>query len=121
MIVKKEVLLHPKNKSNWAISQNSTTCMMLSIIHASYLDDYKIALSFNNNKMGVANLKDLIFTDHRAPFLMLLNENEFKQFNIEHDTIVWKNGLDLAPKFLFFITFKESPEFQTQFQTWGYL
>jgi hypothetical protein len=38
--------------------------------------------------MGVANLKDLIFTDHRAPFLMLRNENEFKQFNIEHDTIV---------------------------------
>jgi hypothetical protein len=36
-----------KNESNWAISQNSTTCMMLSIIHASYLDDYKIALSFN--------------------------------------------------------------------------
>jgi hypothetical protein len=110
-----------KNESNWAISQNFTACMMLSIIHASYLDDYKIALSFNNNKMGVANLKDLIFTDHRAPFLMLLNENEFKQFNIEHDTIVWKNGLDLAPEFLFFITFKESPEFQHQFQAWGHL
>ena len=94
---------------------------MLGIIHASYLDDYRIALSFNNNKMGIANLKDLIFTDHRAPFLMLRNENEFKQFNIEHDTIVWKNGLDLAPEFLFFITFKESPEFQTQFQAWGYL
>ena len=79
MIVRKEVLLHPKNKSNWAISQNSTTCMILSIICASYLDDYKIALSFNNNKMGVANLKDVIFTDHRSPFLMLRNENEFKQ------------------------------------------
>ena len=95
--------------------------MMLSIIHASYLDDYKIALSFNNNKKGIANLKDIIFTDHRAPFLMLRNENEFKQFNIEHDTIVWKNGLDLAPEFLFFIRFKESPEFQHQFKAWGYL
>jgi hypothetical protein len=94
--------------------------MTLSIIDASYLDDYKIALSFNNKK-GIANLKDIIFTDHRAPFLMLRNENEFKQFNIEHETIVWKNGLDLAPEFLFFITFKESPEFQHQFQAWGHL
>jgi hypothetical protein len=94
--------------------------MTLSIIDASYLDDYKIALSFNNKK-GIANLKDIIFTDHRAPFLMLRNENEFKQFNIEHETIVWKNGLDLAPEFLFFIIFKESPEFQNQFKAWGYL
>ena len=95
--------------------------MMLSVIDASYLDDYKIALSFNNKKMGVANLRDVIFNDNRVPFLELRDENEFKKFKIEHDTIVWENGLDLAPEFLFFVAFKGLPEFQTQFKAWGYL
>ncbi len=94
--------------------------MMLSVIDAHYLGDYKIALSFDNDKTGVANLYDVIFNDNRMPFSELRDENEFKKFKIEHDTIVWENGLDLAPEFLFFVTFKESPEFQNQIKAWGY-
>jgi hypothetical protein len=93
---------------------------MLSIIDAVYLGDYKIALSFNDKNAGVADLHDIIFNDNRAPFSELRDENEFAKFKIEHDTIVWENGLDLAPEFLFFVTFKESREFQNQFQVWGY-
>jgi hypothetical protein len=92
----------------------------ISIIDAIYLGDYKIALSFNDKNAGVADLHTIIFADNRVPFLTLRNENEFKKFKIEHDTIVWENGLDLAPEFLFFVTFKESPEFQNQFKAWGY-
>jgi hypothetical protein len=95
--------------------------MMLSVINANYLGDYKIALSFNNEKNGIADLHDVIFTDSRAPFLTLRDENEFKKFNIKHGTIVWENGLDLAPEFLFFVVFQEISEFQPQFKQWGYL
>lgn len=93
---------------------------MLSIIDAIYLGNYKIAVSFNTKNAGVVDLHEVIFTDNRAPFLTLRNENEFAKFKIEHDTVVWENGLDLAPEFLFFVAFKESPEFQNQFKTWGY-
>lgn len=95
--------------------------MMLGVIDAVYLGNYKIALSFNDKKTGVADLRDVIFNDNRMPFLTLRDENEFKKFKMEHDTIVWESGLDLAPEFLFFVTFKESPEFQNQFKQWGYL
>ena len=94
--------------------------MMLSVIDANYLGDYKIALMFNDKNTGIANLHDVIFDDNRVPFSELRDENEFKKFKIEHDTLVWESGLDLAPEFLFFVTFKESPEFQNQFKAWGY-
>jgi hypothetical protein len=94
--------------------------MMLSVINAVYLGDYKIALSFNDKKSGVADLRSVIFTDNRMPFSELCDENEFKKFKIAHDTLVWENGLDLAPEFLFFVVFKESSEFQQLFKTWGY-
>lgn len=94
---------------------------MLSVINAVYLDDYKIALRFNDKKSGVADLHPVIFVDNREPFSMLRNENEFKKFKIEHQTLVWENGLDLAPEFLFFITFKACSEFQNQFEQWGYI
>ncbi len=93
--------------------------MMLSVIDATYLGDYKIILMFNDKNTGVANLRDVMFIDNRVPFLELRDENEFKKFKIEHDTLVWENSLDLAPEFLFFEAFKKSPEFQEQFKTWG--
>jgi hypothetical protein len=93
---------------------------MLAVIDASYFGDYKIALVFNDKNTGVANLRDVIFTDNRVPFSELRDENEFKKFKIEHDTLVWESGLDLAPEFLFFVTFKKSPEYQEQFKAWGY-
>jgi hypothetical protein len=94
--------------------------MILAVIDASYFGDYKIALVFNDKNTGVANLRDVIFTDNRVLFSELRNENEFKKFKIEHDTLVWENGLDLAPEFLFFVTFKKSPKYQEQFKEWGY-
>jgi hypothetical protein len=42
--------------------------MMLSIIDATYLGDYKIVLMFNDKNTGVANLRDVMFIDNRVPF-----------------------------------------------------
>ncbi len=94
---------------------------MLSITNAIYLGNYRIFLSFNDGNSGEANLYDVIFSDLRLPFLPLREENEFKKFKLEHQTLVWSDELDLAPEFLFFITFRNHPEFQSQFKTWGYI
>ena len=39
----------------------------------------------------------------------------------ELETIVWPNGADLAPEYVYFQAFKEDPDLQSQFKQWGYI
>jgi Protein of unknown function (DUF2442) len=94
---------------------------MLSVTSAKYLGDYKVTLSFDNGKIGTVNLREVIFNDKRSIFLELQKEDEFKKFKIDRNTLIWSNGLDLAPEFLFFVTFKKEIEFQDKFKEWGYV
>ena len=93
---------------------------MLAINEAKYAGNYCITLEFNNGKKGLANLKDTIFNDKRPIFSGLKDESNFKDFNVEHGTLVWSNELDLASEYLFYIAFKDDPELQDQFKQWGY-
>lgn len=73
---------------------------MLSVTNATYLGHYTLKLAFNNGTTGTANLHDAIFNDHRAIFLELRDKKVFQKFSVAHHTVVWENGLDLAPEFL---------------------
>ena len=74
---------------------------MVYISDAKYIDSYRIHLKFSNQKEGILDLKDIIFNDHRSIFKELIDLQKFKKFKIAADTIVWENGLDLAPEFLY--------------------
>jgi hypothetical protein len=74
---------------------------VIYVIHAKYLEDYKIHVQFNDKKEGIIDLKDTIFKDHRPIFKELTNLSLFKNLHVDKDTIVWSNGLDLAPEFLY--------------------
>lgn len=73
---------------------------MISVILANYIKDYKIRVAFNDGKSGVIDLASTLKNDHRKTFQELLDKEKFKHFKIDADTIVWDNGLDLAPEFL---------------------
>jgi len=74
---------------------------MVWIKEAKYVEDYKIHVTFNNGESGVIDLKEVIYNDKRSLFRELVDIMKFRQFEVDFDTIVWGNGLDLAPEFLY--------------------
>jgi len=94
--------------------------MFLHVTSAKYLEDYRIEVSFNNGREGIADLSDAL---NGKVFEALKNKTKFSSFVIdkELDTIVWSNGADLAPEYIFFQAFKNEPELQNKFKEWGYL
>jgi len=73
--------------------------MIPHVVKAKYKKDYQIWLKFNDGSEGVVDLKDQLFGEM---FESLRDKKRFKSFRVdpELETIVWKNGADLAPEFL---------------------
>jgi len=94
--------------------------MFLHVKEAKYLRDYRIEISFNNGKTGIADLSDTL---EGEIFLPLKNIKEFSSFEVDKElaTIVWPNGADLAPEYLYFQAFKDDKDLEAQFKKWGYL
>jgi hypothetical protein len=74
--------------------------MFLHVKEAQYLHDYVVWLRFNDGATGEVDLKDELTGDVFSP---LRDQREFQKFRVdpELETIVWENGADLAPEFLY--------------------
>lgn len=94
--------------------------MILHVTDAKYLKDYLIEVTFNDGKKGIADLSQSL---QGTVFGSLKNKKIFSQFKVDHelDTIVWPNGADFAPEYLYFQAFKNNQELQLQFKKWGYV
>ena len=94
--------------------------MFLHVTEARYLNAYCIEVAFNNGKKGIADLVDAL----KGPvFESLKSPEAFASFKVDPDleTIVWENGADLAPEYIYYQTFKNEASLQTQFKEWGYV
>ena len=94
---------------------------MLEINRAEYAGNYCLDVTFNNGDSANVDLKESIFNDKRPIFEKLRNLDNFKNFKLNHNTVVWMDELDLAPEFLFYLAFKNNQELQQQFKEWGYI
>ena len=94
--------------------------MFLHVTNAKYIKDYKIEVSFNDGRQGVADLTPALTGPLFEP---LKNKEKFADMRVdkELDTIVWPNGADLAPEYIYFQAFRYEPELQSQFKQWGYI
>ena len=94
--------------------------MFLNIKEAKYLNDYKVEVSFNNGESGIA---DLLPALKGNLFSSLKDKSLFSKLKVDEElsTIVWENGLDLAPEYIYFQAFKEKERLQKQFKEWGYI
>ena len=74
--------------------------MFLHVREAKYIADYCIWLRFNDGAKGEIDLSKEL---EGEVFGLLKGIELFKKFSIDPDieTIVWENGADLAPEFLY--------------------
>ncbi len=94
--------------------------MFLHITQAKYIADYKIEVCFNNGRKGIADLFEAL---KGGLFESLKNKKNFSSFVVDQEleTIVWSNGVDLAPEYIYYIAFKHDESLHPQFKQWGYL
>ena len=73
--------------------------MVSRLVHAEYLRDYRIRVTFDDGLEGVIDLAGDLWGEVFEP---LKNIDVFQQFSVdtELDTIVWPTGADLAPEFI---------------------
>jgi hypothetical protein len=74
--------------------------MFLHVKEARHVRDYVIWLRFNDGVTGEVDLKNELNGEVFAP---LRHHREFQKFRVdtELETVVWENGADLAPEFLY--------------------
>jgi hypothetical protein len=74
--------------------------MFPRVINANYIKNYEIEFLFDDEKSGIIDLKNELYGEM---FEQLNDIKSFRAFSINHDihTIVWENGADLAPEFLY--------------------
>lgn len=78
------------------------------VTEATYLSAYRIHVKFNDGTEGAVDLEETIVNDHRAIFKALKEREQFKRFKVDADTLVWENGLNLAPEYLYALTAKKA-------------
>jgi len=80
--------------------RNNSNTIFLHVKEAKYLHDYVIWLRFNDGAEGEIDLRDELEGEMFEP---LKDLDKFRRFCVdpELETIVWENGADLAPEFLY--------------------
>ena len=93
--------------------------MFLHITAVIYLHEYRLDVVFDNGRRGVVDLRGAL---NGKMFEPLRELSLFAQVAIdpELETVVWPNGADFAPEYLYFLAFRDDPALQEQFQRWGY-
>lgn len=94
--------------------------MFLHVTEARYINNYQVELRFNNGRQGIADLTSAL---NGPMFEPLKDLAEFAKIRVdaELETVVWPNGADFAPEYLYYQAFKNDAELQEQFEQWGYI
>ena len=68
---------------------------IISIQNAKYLQDYKIALKFNDNKENIVDFENFITYSQHPDIQKYKDINLFKKFHLEYGELEW-DDYDLA-------------------------
>jgi hypothetical protein len=71
---------------------------LIKVVHAKYIEGYKIEFQFSNGLTKTIDLSDEIYGEIFEP---LKDIEYFKKFSLNPFTIEWENGADFAPEYLY--------------------
>jgi len=94
--------------------------MFLHVIDVKHIENYKLEISFSDGRKGIADL----YGSFKGSIFKPLESIDFfskAALDQELETVVWPNGADFAPEFLYFKAFGQDPTLKAQFKTWGYI
>ena len=74
---------------------------MIWVTDARALPDFRVWVRFSDATEGTVDLRELVFSDSRAIVTALRDPREFERLTVQSDTVVWANGFDLAPEYLY--------------------
>lgn len=72
--------------------------MLLKVVKAEYISEYKVFLRFNDGSDGIVDLKNELWGTVFEP---LKDQSKFSNFFLDNWTICWEDGADFAPEFLY--------------------
>ena len=75
---------------------------------------------FDNGREGIADLAEAL----EGPLFDSLKEPDlFIKLRVDEElqTIVWPNGTDFAPEYIYYQAFRDDSELQDTFRKWGYI
>lgn len=70
---------------------------MITVTDVEYLGDYSLLCTFNDGKRKKVDLTPLL---QYPAFHELKDKSKFLQFGLQ-DTLLWYNGADIAPEYLY--------------------
>jgi hypothetical protein len=80
--------------------------MLIHVVEAKYIRDRIVWIKFDNGVEGEINLSEELQGEMFEP---LRDPDFFRRFHVDNEinTIVWENGADMAPDFLFSLVQKK--------------
>ena len=94
--------------------------MFLHVTSAKPLEGYRVEVCFDDGREGIADLTEAL----AGPmFESLKDPDVFRKLWVDEElqTIVWPNGTDLAPEYIYYQPFRDDSELQATFRKWGYI
>ena len=89
--------------------------MFLHVTNARPLEGYKVEVCFDDGREMEA-LNGPMFEPLKDPEV-------FRKLRVDEElqTIVWPNGTDLAPEYIFYQAFRNDPGLRPTVRKWGYI
>ncbi len=80
---------------------------MIWVTQAKHIDQFELEIGFSDGKVFQVDLSGSLSGEVFEPLRVV---DEFKKFRVdsELDTVVWENGADFAPEFLYELCVKQA-------------